>query len=351
MSSSIPPAIEVVDVTKHYDARAMKLTSAIEFRNFIKVFTGKKDKTIKALDGVSFSVSPGEVFGLLGPNGAGKTTLIKILSTLIIPDSGRVLVQGIDVVRNPREVLKVLQTVLAESFGFERRLSGRQNLEFYATLYGIKKDVAARRIDELLNFSHLSEFGDEMFQKYSTGMAKRLLICRALLLDAGVLILDEPTAGLDPISSAEFRRFLKEVVSKEGGKTVMIATHNLWEAEQICDRIALLKKGKITAIGKPSEIRYRTVDKVGISLVLQLEQMSDPDILQYVKQVDGVLSAAITERIGEKALSMSLDIEKSVNYNELFEVFTRRHYRISSIETSQPTLEDAFLKLTTGAAE
>ena len=153
---------------------------------------------------------PGGVFGLLGPNGAGKTTLIKILSTLVLPDSGHALVGGIDVVQRPRASLRILQTVLSQNAGFEVRLSGRQNLEFYAALYGVPKDVAKEKIEELLGFTGLADRADVVFQKYSTGMARRLLVARALLSSATILVFDEPTSSLDPVSASEFRKLIKE---------------------------------------------------------------------------------------------------------------------------------------------
>ena len=154
------PALQVIDITKHYDVRVRKITSSMEFRTYISVLRGKRDRQMTALDKVNFTIAPGEVFGLLGPNGAGKTTLIKILSTLVLPDSGQALVFGTDVVKHPRAVLKKLQAVLAEGWGFESRLSGRQNLQFYATLYGIPSETAAKRIDELLEFCQLGDAAD-----------------------------------------------------------------------------------------------------------------------------------------------------------------------------------------------
>src|SRR5580658_1922180 len=221
------PALQVIDITKHYDVRVRRITSSMELRTFVSVLRGKSDRQMTALDKVNFRIAPGEVFGLLGPNGAGKTTLIKILSTLVLPDSGQALVFGTDVVKHPRAVLKKLQAVLAEGWGFERRLTGRQNLEFYATLYGIPKEMAKKRIDDLLEFCQLGPAADLMFQKYSTGMTRKLLVGRALLTDASVLLFDEPTSGLDPVAAADFRTFLKNVLVREKGKTLIWATHNL----------------------------------------------------------------------------------------------------------------------------
>ena len=222
------PAVEVVDIVKEYNSKVRKITSAVEVRDYFNLLRGKNRQTITALDKINLTIPPGKVFGLLGPNGAGKTTLIKILSTLVLPDAGYALVYGTDVVKHPRAVLKKLQTVLSEHFGFERRLTGRQNLEFYATLYGVPREIAKKRIDDLLAFCQLTEAGDTMFQKYSTGMTRKLLVSRALLTDASVLLLDEPTSGLDPVSASDFKIFLRNVLVKERGKTLIWATHNLF---------------------------------------------------------------------------------------------------------------------------
>ncbi len=310
---------------------------------------GKKSRTVTALDKVSFTISPGEVFGLLGPNGAGKTTLIKILSTLVLPDSGQALVFGIDVVKYPRTVLRKLQAVLAEGWGFERRLSGRQNLEFYATLYGIPRGIAKRRIDELLDFCQLTNAADEMFQKYSTGMTRKLLVGRALLTDASVLLFDEPTSGLDPVSAADFRAFLKNILVRERGKTLIWATHNLFEAQHVCDKIGVLNKGRIVATGTTSEIRMAIAEKVNMSItVLGNGNETATEGLDRISHVDGVVRFGTRKDTETPNILLDIEATRDVDYNKIFEMISALGFKIIGIEASQPSLEEAFIRLTRG---
>jgi ABC-2 type transport system ATP-binding protein len=345
-----PVAIRMVDVKKSYRAfgnlRVGK-GQAVYFVNFFRKLTGIGGRKVTALDGVTFDVRKGEVFGLLGPNGAGKTTIIKILSTLVLPDSGKVLVGDINVVKRPRATVRRLQTVLSESVGFDRRLTGKSSLEFFADLYGIPRKVSRPRIKELLAFTGMSEWGDVMFQRYSTGMMRRLLVCRALLSNASVLLFDEPTAALDPISAADFRKLIRHELAEKEGKTILLATHNLWEAEQICDRIALLKKGKIIAVGTPEEIKRRVSNRINLSIsVTNLLPEAGKAVTDSLLQVKGVHSVEIQDNVMDNGQTrLSIEGEREVNYNQIFERLTLMRLQITSIESSQPTLEDAFLKL------
>jgi ABC-2 type transport system ATP-binding protein len=349
--NSISPAIKVVDLVKRYNGEARALSSAMQFRNFLSVLKGSKERGVPALNGVNLTINQGEIFGLLGPNGAGKTTLIKILSTLVLPDSGYAAVNGVDVVKHPRRVVKTLQSVLAEGIGFERRLTGRQNLEFYSILYGIPSDLAQRRIGEVLEFSRLQDKADVMFQRYSTGMARKLLVSRALLSDASILLFDEPTASLDPISAAEFRRLIV-VLAKEMKKTVLLATHNLWEAQQICDRIALLHKGKLLAIGSAAEIRQTVADVVYVRMHLaSLNGGTNLSVSERLSAVEGVRNAEIVQDGRVQGFDLKVEATKDMDYTALFNLVDSMGFRIASIETSQPSLEDAFLKLTREAGD
>ena len=313
---------------------------------YIGKLLGKGGTTYTALDGIDLDVPNGGVFGLLGPNGAGKTTLIKILSTLILPDSGEVVVDGVDVVKRPLHAVKKLQTVLAGNEGFELRITGRQNLEFFADLYGIPRKESRRRIEELIEFSHLGDFADAMLQKYSTGMTRRLLVCRALLSDAPVLLFDEPTSALDPISAAEFRKLIREELAIGRKKTVLLATHNLAEAEALCDRIALLRKGRILTTGSPLEIRSRVADMVTISMTFSkgFDGWVEP-LLQSLRRVDGVVSAQIGDQGVISGTTLQVEGVKGLDYNRVFEEVTSMNLRIQSLEASHPSLELAFLKL------
>ncbi len=345
----VTPAVQVVDLTKRYNRKVKRITSAIEFGMFIDVIRGINRESITALKGVNFSIEPGSVFGLLGPNGAGKTTLIKILSTLVLPDEGHAYVHGTDVVREPAVVLRKLQAVLAEGFGFERRLTGRQNLEFYATLYGIPRDIARQRIDELLGFCQLTDAADEMFQKYSTGMIRKLLVSRALLTDSSVMLFDEPTSGLDPASAADFKNFLRDILVRERGKTLIWATHNLFEAQQVCDTIGVLNKGELIARGTPSEIRATVGEKVNLTVSLLDRGVGDSaDWTESASRVSGIMSLRTRRDFETGSLVLDIEASKDVDYNGLFAVLTGSRLKIVGLESSQPSLEEAFVKLTRG---
>ena len=348
-ASSVVPALQVIDVSKHYDVRVRKITSSMELRTYLSVLRGKKDKQMTALDKVNFTIKPGEVFGLLGPNGAGKTTLIKILSTLVLPDSGQALIFGTDVVKQPRVVLKKLQAVLSEGWGFERRLSGRQNLQFYATLYGIPPELAKKRIDELIDFCQLSGSSDQMFQKYSTGMTRKLLVGRALLTDASILLFDEPTSGLDPASASDFRAFLKNVLVRERGKTLIWATHNLPEAQLVCDTIGVLNKGHIIATGTPSEVRNAIAEKVNITItLLGSGTATQVEGFGKISQINGVTTFEVKKDIETANVRLELEATRDLDYNKVFETLSSLGLKIVGIEATQPSLEEAFIRLTRG---
>lgn len=318
---------------------------------FVDVLRRRINDPIVALNNVNLTIEHGKVFGLLGPNGAGKTTLIKILSTLVLPDSGQVLIEGVDVVKQPSKALRKVQAVLSEGFGFERRLTGRQNLEFYATLYGIPPSTSKKRIGDLLEFCQLTEAADEMFQKYSTGMTRKLLVSRALLTDTSVLLLDEPTSGLDPASAADFKNFLKNVLVKERSKTLIWATHNLFEAQQVCDSIGVLNKGEIIARGTPSEIRSRVSEKVSMTItVIKRTIGTDSDWKDAVLRVNGVASLSTRQDFESDNVILDIEASRDVDYNGLFEALTKEDLRVVSLEASQPSLEEAFVRLTRGAS-
>jgi ABC-2 type transport system ATP-binding protein len=345
----------MIDVGKSYSAFSnlrVGRGSTVNFVNFFRKMTGVGGRRVTALDDVTFEVKHGEVLGLLGPNGAGKTTIIKILSTLVLPDSGKALVDGIDVTRRPRATVRHLQTVLSGNVGFDRRLTGRSSLQFFADLYGIPKKESRKRIDDLLAFTGLTEWADVMFQRYSTGMMRKVLVCRALLSNASVLLFDEPTAALDPISSADFRKLIRHDLADEGGKTILLATHNLWEAEQICDRIALLNKGRIIAIGTPAEIKAKVSDKVSLSVfVSNFLPSSEEAVTETLMEARGVRGVEIQENADDNGYTrLNIEADKTLNYNELFEKLTSVKLEIKSLESSQPSLEDAFLKLNVEAA-
>jgi len=209
---------------------------------------------IRALRDVTCDIVGGEFFGLLGPNGAGKTTLFKTLATLVTPDEGTAIVCGLDVRHAPADVRRVLAPVIADERSLNWRLSARENMRLYAALNGLRGRAALDRVDELLTLVELQEASERLVGAFSSGMKQRLLVARTLLARPSVLLLDEPTRSLDPISARSFRQFLREDVALAQGCTVLLATHNAEEAFELCDRVGVLHRGRLVATGATPEL-------------------------------------------------------------------------------------------------
>jgi ABC-2 type transport system ATP-binding protein len=209
---------------------------------------------VTALDGVNLQVGQGEIVGLLGPNGAGKTTLLKILCTLLLPTDGRAAVNGHDVVQAPRSVRRAVGYCLDTERSFYHRLTGRQNLAFFAALNNLGSQQTPARIAEVLGMVGLNGAAGEPFMTYSKGMQQKLGLARALLTDPAVLLLDEPTKSLDPGAAGEFRRFLRSILMGRLGKTILLVTHSLEEARLCCDRLAIMHQGRIIFQGVWPEV-------------------------------------------------------------------------------------------------
>lgn len=245
---------------------------------------------VTALGGVTLAIERGSFFGLFGPNGAGKSTLIRILSTLIIPTGGTASVAGYDVVREADKVRASIGLVSANENSFYGRLSGRQNLEFFAALQNIVPAIARRRAAELLEMFGLAYAADSHFQSYSTGMRQRLNVARALLHDPPVLFLDEPTKGMDIATAEKVRALLRREFVERQGKTVWLTTHDLDEMETMCDRVAILEHGSIRASGSPAELIRQA--SATVEYRLELSNMP-PDFLSTMRALPGVQSAEL----------------------------------------------------------
>ncbi len=219
----------------------------------------KRSKKISALNRINLEIPEGKIFSLLGPNGAGKTTLIKILCGLILPTSGTSEVCGYDVTKEGTEVKNLVGLVTGEERSFYWRLTGRENLHFFAALHGFSSKKTNERVNFLSQFLSLTDFLNKRFQEYSTGMKQRLAIARSLLNDPKVLFLDEPTKSLDPESAEELRRFILEKLVKKEGKTIFYTTHQLSEAEFFSDYIAIMKKGQIKIFGSLTELHQKNL--------------------------------------------------------------------------------------------
>ena len=223
-----------------------------------------RPKTTVAVDGISFEIRGGEIFGLLGPNGAGKTTTIKMFCTLMEPTSGTARVAGYDIVRKPTKVRGSMGTVFSGERSLYWKLTARENLEYFAALYNVEPSNTASRIDLLLDRMDLKAKANELVERYSTGMRQRLAIARALLANPPVVLLDEPTAGLDPQSARNLRDAVRSL--RDEGHTILLTTHYMAEADELCDRIAIIDHGRIIALDTPAAL------KAGLQEMHSIEQ-------------------------------------------------------------------------------
>jgi ABC-2 type transport system ATP-binding protein len=317
--------------------------SAIQARDLVRTYktsTGifrKRAVDVQAVRGVSFEVADGELFGLLGPNGAGKTTTIKMLITLLIPTSGSAAVLGYDVVKDAREVRKRIGYVFGGDRGLYERLSALDNLRYFAELYAVPPAEQKRRIAELLDLVGLAGREKERVEGYSRGMRQRLHIARGLLHDPPVVFLDEPTIGVDPVGARELRRTIAGLT--QAGKTVLLTTHYMFEADDLCERIAVINKGQIVAEGTPSDLKALVADRT----VIEIETFGvDEDALERVRHASSVSSVSIEDRDQAQVLHV-----QSPAGTELTQTLIGLlgNTRIGRVAVREPTLEDAYVAL------
>ena len=271
------PSVTVQDLKKSFT------------RTSFNPFTLLRKNTVDAVRGISFDLYPGEMVGLLGPNGAGKTTLLKMLSTLVYPSEGRIEFFGEDVRANPIAARAKLGFITCDERSFYWRLTGRANLEFFSRLYGLSTAEMRSQIASLLDALGLAYAADQRFDGYSAGMKQKLAIARGLLKNPQIVLYDEPTRSLDPLSQHDVRQLILENRKRYPDQTHLIATHNLVEAEQLCDRIMIVVGGRIVAQGTVDEIRdYFKEEHVSHVLVVNTPQPLDVESLSKLEGVQGV---------------------------------------------------------------
>jgi ABC-2 type transport system ATP-binding protein len=316
----------------------------IKTENLTKIFKQKKEKKksflfkrktdIKAVDNITLEIEAGTVFGLIGPNGAGKTTLVKILSTLIIPNQGKAWVNGYDISKEDQKVRASIGIATGTERSFYFRLSGWQNLWFFGVLQGIKSFELKNRIEVLMKSVDLYSEKDKQFMQYSLGEKRKLDLVRCLLTDPPVFFLDEPTTSIDPHSAIKIREKIREL--KDRGKTLILVTHNLDEAEKLCDRIGIMDKGRLVKEGSLNFLKEETKTK---RVYLKLEKLPTDDLLEKFKLFGEIKSSKENREI-EIFLS---DGEK---LSQLLELVNSQKIEIESINTQQLSLEEIFLKYT-----
>jgi ABC-2 type transport system ATP-binding protein len=271
-------AIETHGITRRFDSR--------------KGFLFKEVTHTEALRGIDLKVERGAIFGLLGPNGAGKTTLTKILSTLLLPTSGQALVLGMDVVHDADRLRPRMGLVLGGERGLYNRVSGRENLRYFGDLFGIPRAERERRIDEVLTRVDLQWAADRRVEEYSRGMKQKLHLARGILHRPEILFLDEPTIGLDPKSARETRKLIRSLVSD--GVTIFLTTHYMFEAEELCPKLAVLSKGRIVAQDTVANLRHL----VGGDRTLEAEAYGfDDREIEALRHLPGV-SRTMSEEFG-----------------------------------------------------
>ncbi len=300
-------------------------------------------KEIKVLDSLDLRMKKGEIYGLLGTNGSGKTTLIRILSTIILPDGGKILIKGLDVTdpKNRKRIAGSIGVMLGErSRSFYWRLTARQNMEFYASLYSLEGKKRNERIEYLLDFVGLGERKDDCIYNFSTGMVNRLAIARAFLHSPDILFFDEFVSNLDPKGAYEIREVTRKLAKKEG-KAILLTTHNAFEAESLCDRVGVLHRGKIIAEGSPRELKKKFGSE-DAKLVLVIEKMPR-DKKAFMHKLEGIRhirEATVEENI------LTIRTAKAAKCLEAILRLARSHKAvIQEIEVLPPSLENVFINI------
>lgn len=333
------------------------MISAIECMNIQKIYRNKiwksfippkwNYKLVKALDGINLSIKHGELFGLLGPNGAGKTTLVGILSGLLKADGGNAYVLGYDV---DKESKKVQMNIGVVSGGQERQLyqqlTAQENLEFFGNLYNLSGQELKKRIDYLLEIIGLADKKNDLVSRFSLGMKQKLSFAKALIHDPKILILDEPTIGLDPIAARAVREFIKIQLTKNEKKTILLTTHYMYEADYLCDRIAIIDRGRIIAEGTPEELKKQVQKNEIVEVIVGgIINKEIKQILRKSEFIQGVTMELFNGNTQAKLRVVSKNNESIIS--ELVDLLVKKlGLKIFNISLQKPTLEDVFIKLT-----
>jgi ABC-2 type transport system ATP-binding protein len=338
-------SIQTINLTKLFRKKKHKgILGFLKKRNE-KEKSETTDVTV-ALDHVNLKIRAGELFGLLGPNSAGKTTLVKCLSTILIPDEGTATINGFDIRKQTTLVRASLGMVIGGERTLYWKLTARDNLMYFASLYKMPRKRIKERVDELLGTMNLLDRADERLEDYSTGMRQKVAIARALLHDPPILLLDEPTLGLDPTFSRQIRSQIRELSKKEG-KTVLLTTHHMEEADELCDRIAIINRGRIVA----ADTLDRLKDMVKETELVEVICYDPPqNVEQYLKslcpdvEIITLIRGEETRGIPSRIKLIGGNAEKCIS--TVVDALSKKNTKITRLNISVPTLEDVFIKLT-----
>lgn len=302
--------------------------------NSVQGFWWQTRRPVTAVEDISFCIHRGELFGMVGPNGAGKTTTVKILSTLLLPTSGTAKVFGLDVVKNTTQIRPRIGFTFGGNKGLYSRLSGLDNLKYFAELYKLDPNIISKRIKELLDLVGLAGRERDRVETYSSGMQQRLHLARALLHDPDLIFLDEPTVGIDPVGARELRALVKELIQR--GKTVLLTTHYMYEAEELCDHIAVVNHGQIVALDTPTGLKRRAL---GESIVV-IQAAADNTTLQDALRILNVDQADL-QRTGE---TISLRTKNPARVLNTLAPLLEKN-AITNMEVHNATLEDVYVQI------
>jgi ABC-2 type transport system ATP-binding protein len=342
-------AIEAHQLVKKFPARAGTGDKPTEpsptqpRKRSLWPFGKKEPKALfTAVNGVDLHIQRGEIFGLLGPNGAGKSTTIRMLCTLLEPTSGTARVNGFDVVQQANDVRRSLGTLLAGERSIYWKLTGRENLEYFAALYHIPQAIAKKRVDELVERMELKDRANELVEKYSTGMRQRVAIAKALLARPPILLLDEPTLGLDPQAARNLRELIAQL--KQEGHTILLTTHYMEEADQLSDRIGIIDTGKVIALDTPEGLKRRIDQKEVIRLEVTGWQEYIGERLRSLSEVSNL----VARKQGEADLwEVNLQSNNSrALLPKVVENISQNGTRLVNMNIVKPSLEDVFIHLT-----
>ena len=315
------------------------MTSIIETENLTKIFRGK----VRAVDGVTFEVKKGEIFGLLGPNGAGKSTLIRLLCTLTRPTSGTAKVVGFDVVKEANDVRKHIGLV-AEKMIMYNHLTAYENLLLFGKLHNVPKETLNKRIDDLLELVQMSKWRNTRVGDFSTGMRQKINVIRGLIHMPELLFLDEPTLGLDPQSSVDIRE-LTQKLNDEHGVTIILTTHYMDEADMLSDRIALIDHGKIAALDTPAGLKKQVSGSDKVVLDVSICNLA-PEIVTGIKSLE-----CVDQVLTEKPNELKIFARGQESIDNVIDVVRSNGGKIDMIRNVEPSLEDVFLQITGRKAE
>ncbi len=318
---------------------------AIQTENLGRIYKirgGKKSEPteLTALKDVNLEVQPGELFGLLGPNGAGKTTLIKILTTLLAPTSGKAYVSGLDVAQNPGAVRQRINMVSGGEASGYGLLTVRENLWMFSQFYGIPSKQANQKIEELLDIVGLKDRINTKSSDLSTGLRQKMNIVRGFMTDPEVLFLDEPTLGLDVGASREVRKFIRNWVDDNPSRTLMLTTHYMVEADELCDRVAIINKGQVLACDHPENLKHRLQKDVIYRMEVNPLNGFNPEDFE---RITGVKNVVHIPKDGFTILEMILEEDDALG--PVLNLLTGEDIHILNLQKREPTLEDVFVDL------